>query len=83
MRNDSMSWALIHVDPVFEVFTVEWTLDTAQCLLLLPSNGLFVIAAEYYVDCHIMTKWQPLSCLLPAFHMDKSKIEYVSYSLGI
>ena len=83
MRNDSMAWALIHVDRAFKVFTVEWRLDTAQCVWLLPSNGLFVIAAEDYVDCHITTKWQPLSCFLHAGHRDISKIEFVSYAEGI
>ena len=73
-----MSWDLIHIDPAIEVFTVEWNLGTAHCLLLLPSNGLFVIAEEGYVDCQITTKWQPLSCFLHASQMDISRIEFVS-----
>jgi hypothetical protein len=52
----------------------EAYIRTAQCLLLLPSNGLLVIAAEGYVDCHIKTKWQPLSTFLHAGHMDISKL---------
>jgi len=78
-----MSWDLIHVGPALKVFTVEWSLGTAHCLLLLPSNGLFVIAAEGYIDYHITTEWQPLNCFLHAGHKDISKIEFVSYAQRI